>query len=356
MPARFWWNRATEIAERASGLSVRANPCDAFVFAEGILLLDSDDAALSSRFREYYPQQYGGALELAGHVLRCRVRGTEDDDLAVVDFDDPEPLSSFEFARAMFPHRGYVEGPAGPEGWRTVALEGHSERPLIALKGNRAIVDRSQSWQSFVANLSINRLLRLQRGLIFFHAATVAVDGKGILITGPKTAGKTTTSMTMAARGHAFLGDELAAVRNSDAMLLPMRRSASVRPGPRGDGVVFGLAAKPYPEELYPDGQNRIRVNVDEMFPEFAALPTKLTYALFLRNKGQIAAVERFTFGVTHLGLMPPLACSLWNVSGGKRLLEVARLMSNVECYFLDLGLPEPTADLIEALVRDTKG
>ena len=41
--------------------------------------------------------------------------------LAAVIFDDPEPLNSFAFCRALFPDRGYVEGPAGAAGWRTIA-------------------------------------------------------------------------------------------------------------------------------------------------------------------------------------------------------------------------------------------
>jgi serine kinase of HPr protein (carbohydrate metabolism regulator) len=55
--------------------------------------------------------------------------------------------------------------------------------------------------------------------------------GQGLLLVGPKGSGKTTISLALAARGHDFLGDEMAGVRIGSLELVPVRRSLAVRDG-----------------------------------------------------------------------------------------------------------------------------
>jgi hypothetical protein len=271
--------------------------------------------------------------------------------VAAVTFDDPESLDPVAFCRSLFPDRGYVDGPIAADGWRTIAFRESPDRPLIALNGNFSLVDRQQVWQPFVANYAVNRVLRLQKDMIFFHAASVAIDGRGIMIVGPKGAGKTTTSMTLASRGRDFLGDEMAAVQQGTKALFPFRRAASLRIGPRARRVDEQLAGRHYSIERFPDGGERILVNIGSLFPEARVSPATLSCVMFLRRFADRPAVEPFAFGLEHFHMLSPLACSMWGRSAGTAIMGVSRLLHGTSCYYLDPGPPDETAELVEHIV-----
>lgn len=303
------------------------------------------------RFQEIYPEgaDDDAASEAPAHV-KCVVRVHDDAALAAVIFDDPEPLDSFAFCQSLFPDRGYVEGPAGADGWRTISSRQNPDAPQVALRDNYALVDRRQIWQPFIANYAVNRVLRLQRELLFFHAASIGIAGRGAMIVGPKGSGKTTTAMALASRGYDFLGDEMAVVHRTTKAMLPFRRAVSIRSGPRARRVDECLARRQYPQEKFPDGGERTLVNVASMFPEAGASPATLSCVLFLRQFAEHPAVEPFAFGIEHFRMLSPLACSMWGMPAGARMMDLGRLLRGVKCYVLDPGQPEDTADLIERI------
>lgn len=55
-----------------------------------------------------------------------------------------------------------------------------------------------------------------QRGIFTLHASAVAIDGKAVIFVGAKGAGKSTLVGALAARGHALLTDDVAAVDIAD--------------------------------------------------------------------------------------------------------------------------------------------
>lgn len=55
-----------------------------------------------------------------------------------------------------------------------------------------------------------------QRGVFALHASAVAIDGGAVVFVGPKGAGKSTLAAALAARGHALLSDDVAAIDLSD--------------------------------------------------------------------------------------------------------------------------------------------
>lgn len=321
----------------------------------GALSLDSDDSALNRRFGEIYPEGATGPDGApALHNVACTVRSLDEPGVAAIAFEDPEPLDSFDFCTKLFPDRGYVPGPEAAAGWRTLALRSSPDQPILAMNGARIVADRTLTWQPFVANLAVNRVLRLQRNVLFFHAASVSVARRGLMFLGPKESGKTTTSLTLASRGHPFFGDEIAAVCSDDRRMLPFRRAASIREGVRTASVTRRLQAGEYPEEKFPDGSARVLANVAELFPEAGAGDaTRLRAAFFLRRFGARPRAEPFAFGMEHFALLTPLASSLWGVPGGMRMLQLSRLMKEVSCYHLDPGSPDETAELLESLAKE---
>jgi hypothetical protein len=303
------------------------------------------------RFEEIYPE---GANDSTGSEaptrVKCVVRFHDDAPVAAVIFDDPEPLDSFAFCQTLFPDRGYAEGPSGTDGWRTISSQQSPGEPQVALCDNYALVDRRQVWQPFIANYAVNRVLRLQRELLFFHAASIGIAGRGAMIVGPKASGKTTTAMALAARGHDFFGDEMAVVHHATKAMLPFRRAVSIRAGPRARRVEEQLTRQQYPKEKFPDGGERTLVNMGSLFPEAGTSPATLSCVFFLRQFAQHPTVEPFAFGIEHFRMLSPLACSMWGTSVGARLLDLSRLLYGTKCYVLDPGQPEDTADLVEQI------
>ena len=348
-----WWLRAPDILSECSRRALAAVSRRRYRFASGCLVLDCEDELLLRRFQEIYPEGAADdtAAEAAAQVT-CTVRVHDEAALAAVIFDDPEPLDSYAFCRSLFPDRGYVEGPVGADGWRTIATSENPAEPQVAMYDNRALVDRRQIWQPFVANYAVNRVLRLQREMLFFHAASIGVDGRGVMLVGPKASGKTTMALALAARGHDFLGDELAAVHLHTKALLPFRRAVSIRPGPRARLVGERLARSHYPLERFPDGGERTLVNVASMFPQAGSLPSTLSCVLFLRRFAEQPAVEPFALSLHHFKMISPLACSMWGMSVGARMMDLSRLLRGVRCYHLDLGEPDGTADLVERITN----
>ena len=349
-----WWDRAPELLERALRVSPDRIDAIRYRFGNGRLELDSDDGPLNLRFRQIYPE---GVVDPEGGrngPLRvgCTVRSLDEPHVAAIAFEDPEDLDAVEFCRTLFPDRSYIAGPPAAPGWQTISLGGTPLDPLVAMKGNFAIVDRRQVWQPFIANLAVNRVLRLQRDVLFFHAASVRVVDSGIMLVGSKGSGKTTTSLTLASRGHGFLGDEIAAVCVDTREMLPFRRAASIRAGIRTSRVSQRLAQAAYPAETFPDGSARVLANVADLFPEAVASPAKLTSVFFLRRFASRPAVEQFSFGLEHFHLLTPLGCCMWGVPMGLRMLQMSRLLSEVRCYHLDSGSPDETAELLERVAE----
>jgi hypothetical protein len=349
--AAGWWDQAPDLFESAfAGQQGRTGRQTAYRFGLGLFELDCDDAGLNRRFGELYPEGATPGSTASGPFVRCQVRSLDAPSVAAIRFDDPEALDAIAFCRALFSDRGYVQGPPGPGGWQTIARHETPGAPFIAMNGPRAIADRGQPWQPLVANLGLNRLLRLQRDMLFFHAASVVVHGRGWLLAGPKHSGKTTLSVTLASRGHGFLGDEIAALRLPDSRLLPFRRAASIREGMRASALERRLEEGSFREETFPDGAPRILANMRELFPEAASDDAPLRAIFFLEGFSPRPRAERFAFGRGDFGLLTPLAGSMWAVPSGLRMLQMTRLTREVECWRLNPGAPDETAQFLERL------
>jgi hypothetical protein len=318
---------------------------------EAFLDLESDDAAFLIGFDARYGEEAvaGGAGD-GSPLVRCTLRSLDAAPVVVTSIDDPEALDPVDFIPSVFPERRFAEVPSPLRGWRTL---GHPEspEPVLAARPPDVILDRRRPWQFLLSNCLVNRALWLQRDLLCFHAASVALDGAGVMLAGPKGSGKSTTSLTLASRGHDFLGDEVALVRAAPGELLPFRRTVSIRPGPCGRRLGERLGQRRYRRERFPDGATRIRARVGELFPEAGRRAAPLRAVFFLRRFAARPAVTPVGPGREHARWLAPLACTLTNVAAGRRMVQLARLLATVRCYVLDPGLPDETADLVERVV-----
>jgi len=229
-------------------------------------------------------------------------------------------------------------------------LEGRDKDPAVhRVDGDTIAFDVSKEWRGFAANCAINVAVALQPQVAFFHAASVTVAGRGILISGAKGRGKSTLSLALGGRGHTLLGEEMAAIRMGSREILPMRRAASIRDGIRSPAVDARLAQVEGVIETYPDGSPRLRVRISDLFPQSAPEIAPLSAIFFLRSFSREPAAERFAPSFADTGLLQPLGGEWQSAARRFRLLQ---LLTTTPCFHLDAADPDATAASIEQLLE----
>jgi hypothetical protein len=233
---------------------------------------------------------------------------------------------------------------AGDPGWLCLAFRGQTTSAL-AFRGPDCVFRLEDRWRTAIALFLFHRLLRMRPEALFFHAATVAVEGRGALLVGPKGSGKSTTALALAARGHALLGDETACYLPERRTVLPMRRPVGIKPGPRARAVAEGIARG----GLAPQEDGILRADVTALFPSIApAAAVPLRSVVFLRGFAAVPEVVPIQAGREELAALQPLACSLVDASPARRVFEMVRLFEGLRVFRLHPAHPDETASALE--------
>jgi hypothetical protein len=162
--------------------------------------------------------------------------------------------------------------------------------------------------------------------------------------------------LTLAPRGHGYLGDDMAVLHAESASLLPLRaREPAPGPHPRSPPRTSRRAG----------GTCRIRTAAAAAPARHRAFPdSATTRAAVARCSCAVAgtpAIEPFDASVESLSL-PPLGLNkalwlAWGTTPQRRLLQFMlfmRLLARLRCAWLDVGDIETTADLIEQTMEDS--
>lgn len=320
----------------------------AFSVVGGSLIVETDEPAVLDEISLLVGSEVGASEDPPFPVvLRASVssrKGVDDRGLITLHCDDPEidgPQDILLGLSAAEPVFTLI--PSAVVGVVQVALRGESE-PLFLIEGRRCLFRRGPGWPSAVALFVFNRFLRARRDALFFHAASVAVAGRGVLIVGPREAGKSTTAIALAARGHALLGDDLACYLPASGLLVPFARALGIRPGPRASAASAALQRL----GRDPDREGTQRVSVQQMALGGAPGPVPLRAVLFLDGFAAHPEVSRVSASRDHIARLQPMAGSLVNAPPAERVFQMARLLSRVTVFQVRLGDPDETARQIE--------
>jgi hypothetical protein len=348
-----WWQTPADQVARFSDPQAKRGSTDWYRIVDRFLGIDSEDRALRRRFGTLYSEFLtpSPSPSEAAEGLLCRIQVRDAAPAHLVTFTAPSKISIVDFILGLFPGRGLVELNWDADGWRSLGVVGEPF-PLLTARGSQVLVEAGEAWQPLIANCALNWVMQLQSGLLFFHAAAVAVRGQGILLAGEKGSGKSTLSLALAAQDHEFFGDEIAGVRVQGFELTPFRRAVSVRDGPQASRVQEKLRSKSCFTETFPDGTVRSRALASELFPAAGASSRPLRWVFFLRGFEPRPRAESFHPRLEDLRLLAPLACTFWGRSFAARMTQVAQMVSSANCYFLYPGEPEDTANMVERIVR----
>lgn len=233
---------------------------------------------------------------------------------------------------------------------RTVLGLGAEAEPTLVFEGDTCRFLTTGRWRRILAHLLFLRLLRLRADALFFHAASLAVGGRGVLLVGPKGSGKSTLALALAARGHGFLGDETACYLPASGELLAFRRPVGIKPGIQAAAVREALAQT----RRARDEDGILRTEIDSLWPTATPASASLEAVVFLRGFDGEPALSRIEPGREEVSQLQPLATCLTNGAATHRVFEMVRLLSRVRAYALVAGDPDRTALLVEEVLRES--
>jgi hypothetical protein len=342
------WANASLLARQIEAACPIVKPAAWYRFADGWLGLSPAGSALARQFAILYGdcRTDPPVAEERAQVL-CRVIDSPATGTTLIRFHDPEPLDQVAFLTSLFPDRD-VRVNGGPPS--TTLSTGIGP---VQVGGDWVLVRQTDQWQLLIANLAIHRVLRLQPDLLCLHAASVVVNGQGIVLLGDKGLGKTTIATALAARGHGFLGDEIAAIHLPDLTLRPFRRAVSIRDGPGHPAVQHALERANPAREIYPDGSARRRIAMGDLFPGSLVGVTPLRWLVFLEPRASRTALTPFRAGPAELHRLNPLASSLWGAPPARQAFRALRLLGQIRTARLVAGDPAETVAHLERLVEE---
>ena len=194
-----WWQNPSGLVGHFYDSESDSRACDWYRIADGFLGIESEDPGLRLRFKQVYGDCVLNSPPCPENpmLVHCRVQVSHGAPAHLVTFTSTEEFDIVGFISALFSDRGYVEIQDEDTDWRSLGLVGKAQ-PLLTAKGGQVLVNAEESWQPLIANCAINWAMRMQREMLFFHAAAVGIDGAGVLIAGNKGAGKSTLSMALA--------------------------------------------------------------------------------------------------------------------------------------------------------------
>jgi hypothetical protein len=321
---------------------------DWYRVADGYLALNCDHAPVTERWREIYHDCRCSGPAAGSPAIQCIIRTQSSPSIVRLDVrDTSSPIDPIAFTLRTDPEQRYLESPAQGD-WRFLARSAEPDVPVAAFREDTVLMDLQAPWEAFLAHYCFHRALRLQRDVMVFHAASLSMGGKGLMLVGPKGAGKTTISMTLAAMGGHFFGDEFAGIRRSTFELLPFRRALSIREGPATPKVRTAVESGKYEPQVYADGTIRYRIPPSQVLGDPTPTPAPLGAIYFLRDFAESARVTAFKPGLEHLRWLTPLGSSVAENVPSQTISNFLALLRHARCYFIEPGgTPESTAEAI---------
>ncbi len=228
-------------------------------------------------------------------------------------------------------------------GWKAIGEVEHE--PLFLIANEHCFFRMSSDWPVMVLSLVFRAAFGVRDDAVMFHAASIAIHGRGFIFAGPRYSGKSTTALTLASRGHQFLSDEIAWFVPSTGELIDFRRPVGVREGIRAaaiDAVMPGVAGSGI------DWHDSLRLPIDALVPQQPAVRTRLHAVVFLRPFEPKPRLVPVTPTREHLPLLQPLPMSMLNTSPARRIMQLIQLLSSVHVYDLHPGHPDETALILE--------
>lgn len=358
-----WWLAAPALLGEIQRREFVAQGCGAYQLGDAVLRMDVDHPTLLETFPHLYGDCAISSPPAPGvAAVRCTMRRSYEPPLVVLTFAEGAPADPAAAAynllrptQAVPPFRVWDSPLAG---WR---LAGGSAGPVLAACDAHVLLHPKLIPPEFLVEYLVGITLGAQHWTLPIHGASLQVGQAGVVLVGASHAGKTTTALHLAARGHTLLGDEIALIRLASGEIVPFRRAVNIRPGPHGRALAaaLGLAGDAEDSSSTPHWAGSYRIT--ELFPDRPAGPTPLRAVFFLSGFADRPSLDRFELALDHDDVIgwittPEIAYCSWGVAPARRalrLMALRQMLSGIPCWLLKAGSPRDTVELIERTVEE---
>jgi len=134
-----------------------------------------------------------------------------------------------DFFRASYRHFPDAEGPVSDCFPLTALLHADNGRAVATAGDERLDLSGRPMPVNRAFLFLLNAIMERISDFILLHGAAVSVNGRGIVLAGPPTAGKSTLVLELARRGAAFLSDDVAPLSRATGLLHPFPRAIGIR-------------------------------------------------------------------------------------------------------------------------------
>jgi hypothetical protein len=319
--------------------------------ADRVVSVDCDDRALFDDFFAAFGGTPPAEVAAPGDAfVRATIRaGSEDSEYGCMWLSRngrPHPVDDVFFGLS-FPDCPFESGMSEDGRWAQVWMPG--EPPLFAYRDDHCLFRKSrEDWRTKLVTLLYRGALRLREDLIFLHASALSIAGHGLLIVGRRKAGKSTTALALAARGHSILADSCACYAPATGELVPFRRPVGIRDGPRARAIDEALSRRVVRSV---ERDESVRVDVATLLAERQSGSVPASAIFFLRGFAPKTEIERLKNDATEIPNLRPIYSSFANAPHTQRVFELIRLLSSAKLYALWPGDPDHTARSIEEVM-----
>jgi hypothetical protein len=316
----------------------------------------ADDPTLLETFPRLYGDCAVSSPDADDPAVRVTMRRSYAPQLVVLTFHAGAPsdpaAAAYHLLRPTQAAPPFSVGGSPLPGWR---LAGGSNGPVLTASETHVLIHPKLVPPEFLVEYLVGIALGAQPWVLPIHGASLEIGGVGAVLVGASRAGKTTTSLHLAARGHTLLGDEIALIRLASGAIVPFRRTINVRSGPFGPelAAVLGMVGSD-------DSSSSSPHRITELFPGRPPEPVPLRAVFFLAGFVDSPSVEPFRLTLEHANVFdwittPEIAYCSWGGAPARRafrLMVLQQVLSRIPCWLLKVGLPSETAELIESTME----
>lgn len=353
-----WREALPLLVQRAAGRVPCSPRVRRYRFGAAVVEVTTDHQPLIDELETFYGDCACDDAALDANRIGCSATLLTGTPLLWLLFDSIPARSPVDVALGMYRfcrRSPYIEQATPCPAWRAVTDTTEATGLIVAGSEKMALVNLDLAPPEFVLDCIVGNALAAQPDILFLHAASVGIAGAGALILAPSFGGKSTIALTLASRGHAFLGDDVGAIRLATRELLPFPRSAGLRDGPLERMLRARLHTCRHVRAPARDGAMRTVVRVSELFPQSVSGRLPLRFAFLLDGITERAKITPFQPRQSELRRLRSLvvldAAPAWGRSPGRdlmQLLGVMHLLSGLRCYRLETGSIDDAAGLIE--------
>lgn len=198
------------------------------------------------------------------------------------------------------------------------------------------------------------RLMTRCTDRLLVHAASMALNGQGVVFAGQSGAGKSTLVAGLLARGWEYLCDEFAMIDTDTLQLLPFPKAVCVKAGALDliERLDLRLCCDRHHVKVLkgPVGY----ISTSDLPPGAVASPCPVRHVVFPRYTGHLQVRVRPVSDARAAFMLTSHTLNR-GVLGERTATTTSRIARDAQCVLLESGDLDAACDLVESLVRSTR-